>query len=164
MSIPASASAVCTRCKNLAIGLQGKCDKWSRHKWVGSRGPLAHAELRQQWWAEWLLLGDSVSIQWVPSHVQAEGNEQADLHVRQGAKARSDSTQQHSLPQANSDQLCLNCLPPTPPPPCASTALSKHMSPCYRRFGGRFLTTVFMVRNGTLRVGFASWGAASCFW
>ena len=26
----------------------------------------------------------------------------------------------------------------TPPPPCASTALSKHMSPCYRRFDGIF--------------------------
>ena len=25
-----------------------------------------------------------------------------------------------------------------PPPSCASTALSKHMSPCYRRFDGIF--------------------------
>ena len=28
--------------------------------------------------------------------------------------------------------------PTPPPPPCASTALSKHMSPCYRRFDGIF--------------------------
>ena len=30
----------------------------------------------------------------------------------------------------------LGCVPP--PPPCAGTALSKHMSPCYRRFDGIF--------------------------
>ena len=25
--------------------LRFKCEKWARHKWVGSRGPLAHKEL-----------------------------------------------------------------------------------------------------------------------
>ena len=48
------------------MGLQGECGKWQHNGWVGSRGPLAHVDL----WAElWLLLGDSVSVQWVPSHV-----------------------------------------------------------------------------------------------
>ena len=31
-----------------------------------------------QLWDSWLLLGDSVSVQWVPSHVGMEGNERAD--------------------------------------------------------------------------------------
>ena len=59
-------------------GLQGKCAKWERHAWVGSRGALAHRDLWMQLWQSWQLLGDSVSIQWVPSHAGVEGNEQAD--------------------------------------------------------------------------------------
>ena len=29
----------------VCVGLQPKCEKWARHKWVGSRGPLAHNQL-----------------------------------------------------------------------------------------------------------------------
>ena len=32
----------------------------------------------------------------------------------------------------------------TPPPPCASTALSKHMSPCYRRFDAPAHTNILL--------------------
>ena len=35
----------------------------------------------------WQLLGDSVSVQWVPSHVGVQGNEQADRCPQQGATA-----------------------------------------------------------------------------
>ena len=65
------------------FGLQGKCDNWCRHNWVGSWG-LAHAGLWQQLWAKWLLLGPSVLVQWVPSHVGVEGNERADLRANKG--------------------------------------------------------------------------------
>ena len=27
------------------VGLKEKCEKWCRHKWVGSQGTLAHADL-----------------------------------------------------------------------------------------------------------------------
>ena len=42
----------------------GKCNKWSRHKWVGSRGPLAHVDLWEDLWGQWQLLGDSVDVLW----------------------------------------------------------------------------------------------------
>ena len=50
------------------------------------RKPLPHADL----WAGWLLLGDSVSVQWVPSHVGVEGNEQTDLWANKGAQIAQD--------------------------------------------------------------------------
>ena len=75
------------------MGLQRKCDKGSRHKWVGSRELPAHAELWQQLWAEWSLLGDSVSIQWGSLHMV--GNEQADSHARKGAKAAKHAVTTH---------------------------------------------------------------------
>ena len=61
----------------------------------GSRGLLAHAELWQQLWTGWLLLGDSVSIQWVPSRIGVEGNERADLHTRHRAKAAKHAVTAH---------------------------------------------------------------------
>ena len=67
-------------------GLTGKCNKWSRHKWVGSRGPLAHADLWEDLWGQWQLLGDSVGILWVPSHVGVTGNEHANAKASKGAK------------------------------------------------------------------------------
>ena len=67
-------------------GLQGKCAKWERHGWVGSRGALAHRDLWMQLWQSWQLSGDSVSIQWVPSHAGVEGNEQADKCAVRGAE------------------------------------------------------------------------------
>ena len=35
-------------------------------------------DLWERLWCSWQLLGDSVSVQWVPSHVGVQGNEQAD--------------------------------------------------------------------------------------
>ena len=67
-------------------GLTGKCNKWSRHKWVGSRGPLAHVDLWEDLWGQWQLLGDSVDVLWVPSHVGVTGNEHADAKASKGAR------------------------------------------------------------------------------
>ena len=69
------------------VGLTGKCEKWSQHKWVGLRRPLAHTDLWKQLCGQWLLLGDSVSVQWVPFHVGVQGNEHADLTAGRGLKA-----------------------------------------------------------------------------
>ena len=70
----------------VCVGLQSKCEKWVRHKWVGSRGPLAHKDLWTELWERWQLLGDSVEILWVPSHVGVAGNEEADVRAAKGAK------------------------------------------------------------------------------
>ena len=67
-------------------GLTGKCNKWSRHKWVGSRGPLAHVDLWEDLWGQWQLLGDSVDVLWVPSHVGVTGKEHADAKASKGAR------------------------------------------------------------------------------
>ena len=60
---------VVTDSETVYAGLMGKCAKWERHGWVGSRGLLAHRELWEHLWCSWQLLGDSVSVQWVPPHV-----------------------------------------------------------------------------------------------
>ena len=70
----------------VCVGLQSKCAKWERHKWVGSRGPLAHKGLWTELWGQWLLLGNSVEILWVPSHVGVVGNEDADAQASKGAR------------------------------------------------------------------------------
>ena len=54
---------------------------------MGSRGPLVHWDLWERLWCSWQLFGDSVSVQWVPSHVRVRGNEQADRCAQQGATA-----------------------------------------------------------------------------
>ena len=77
---------IVTDSETVWAGLQGKCAKWERHGWVGSRGALAHRDLWMQLWQSWQLLGDSVSIQWVPSHEGVEGNEQADKCAVRGAE------------------------------------------------------------------------------
>ena len=86
MSRWASPLLVVTDSELVYKGLTGKCNKWSRHKWVGSRGPLAHADLWEDLWGQWQLLGDSVDILWVPSHVGVTGNEHADAKASKGAK------------------------------------------------------------------------------
>ena len=53
---------------------------------MGSRGPLAHKDLWTDLWGRWQLLGDSVEILWVPSHVGVVGNEEADSRAAKGAK------------------------------------------------------------------------------
>ena len=68
-------------------GLRGKCAKWERHGWVGSHRPLAPRDLWERLWCSWQLLGDSVSVQWVPSHVGVHDDEQADRCAQQGATA-----------------------------------------------------------------------------
>ena len=84
-----------TDSKLFYIGLKSKCEKWCKHKWVGSTGPVAHGDLWSEFWSRLLLLGDSVSIQWVLSHVGMEGNEQADQQAAKGAKRLHQQLLQH---------------------------------------------------------------------
>ena len=70
----------------VCVGLQSKCAKWERHKWLGSRGPLAHKGLWTKLWGQWQLLGNSVEILWVSSHVGVVGNEDADTRASKGAR------------------------------------------------------------------------------
>ena len=53
-------------------------DVWRRHEWHTATGEVAHRDL----WEPFLDLvrerGELFSIQWVPSHIEIEGNEQAD--------------------------------------------------------------------------------------
>ena len=79
------------------VGLKGKCERWCRHKCVGSRGPLAHADLWSDMWSQWLLLGDSASIQWVPLHVEVEGNEKTEQQAAKGAKISQSKVVQHKM-------------------------------------------------------------------
>ena len=70
----------------VCVGLQSKCAKWERHKWVGSRGLLAHKDLWTELWGQWQMLGSTVEILWVPSHVGVVGNEEADTRASKGAR------------------------------------------------------------------------------
>ena len=45
-----------------------------------------HKDLWTELWERWRLLGDSVEILWVPSHVGVAGNEEADVRAAKGAK------------------------------------------------------------------------------
>ena len=49
------------------VGLKGKCENGADTSAWGRRGPLAPVDLWSKLWSRWHLLGDSVSIQWVPS-------------------------------------------------------------------------------------------------
>ena len=50
----------------------------------GARGAIG---FWKRLWGQWLLLGDGVTVQWVPSHVGVQGNEHTDLNASRGAKA-----------------------------------------------------------------------------
>ena len=65
-------------------GLMGQCARWQRQGWVGFRGLLAHVDLWEHLWAEWCLLGDSVTIQWFPEYVRVDGHEAADERILTG--------------------------------------------------------------------------------
>ena len=68
------------------LGFKGRCGKWNRHKWEGFREPLAHKDLWIELWDQWLLLGESVSVQWAPLHMGVD-NEQANRHAAKGQNA-----------------------------------------------------------------------------
>ena len=47
-------------------------------------GKLTHADLWQELWTNWVLLGDSIFVLWVPLHVVVMGNEGSGLANRTG--------------------------------------------------------------------------------
>ena len=57
----------------------------------GGWGPLAHIALWTALWNRRQLLGDSVTMQWVPSHVGVQGNERADEDAVKGSGGVSSS-------------------------------------------------------------------------
>ena len=83
---PAVKLHVVTDSEQLYVGPKGKCGKWRRQGWVGSRGPLAHVDLWSMRWDRWQLCGDSVTMQWVLSHVGVRGNERADEGAVRGKR------------------------------------------------------------------------------
>ena len=66
-------------------------DKWHRHGWKGASGPIGHADL----WSKVHFLvkahGDTLSFQWVPSHTEFPGNEEADKLAEQGREKHPDN-------------------------------------------------------------------------
>ena len=63
------------------------------YQWECVQACVPPAKLHSLWdlwerlWCNWQLLGHSVSVQWVPSHVGVQGNEQADHCTQQRATA-----------------------------------------------------------------------------
>ena len=54
-----------------------------------------HTDLWQELWESWKLFGDSVSIQWVPSHVGITGNEKSDRGAAKGAERSLQQWREH---------------------------------------------------------------------
>ena len=67
------------------LSLKRKMCPAATTSWVGSRESLAQVDLWSDLWCLWQLLGDSVSVQWVPSHVRIKGNERADEGAAKGS-------------------------------------------------------------------------------
>ena len=59
-----------------------------------------HQDLWVKLWSSWQLLGESVSVQWVPSPAGLQGNEQADKCAQEGTAA--------ALPQVREDRAALD--------------------------------------------------------
>ena len=75
---------ICTDSEYVLKGAQGAALRWQARGWVGSAGPVSNVPL----WKELLQHLDSTfqDILWVkvPSHVNVEGNEQADTLAHNG--------------------------------------------------------------------------------
>ena len=66
---------------------------------AGPHGPLAHVKPWDELWASrvWVLLGDLVSVQGVPSHVGVQGNERAD-QLAEGGSCRPPCNRCEQIP------------------------------------------------------------------
>ena len=59
-------------------GITGKAQKWRRHDWQGSAGPVGHVDLWTQLLHETESQGTAIQWQHVPSHIGVDGNTHAD--------------------------------------------------------------------------------------
>lgn len=66
-------------------------DKWHRHRWGAASGPVGHADL----WSKVHFLvkahAESLTFQWVPSHTDIRGNEEADQLAEKGREKHPDN-------------------------------------------------------------------------
>ena len=60
---------------------------------MGGLGYGAHVNLWIELWGQWAQLGDSVSVQWVPSRVHVQGNDRADEEEVRGSVLTSKERQ-----------------------------------------------------------------------
>ena len=112
------------------LGAQGAARRWQARGWVGSAGPVSNIPL----WKELLQLLDSTfqDILWVkvPSHVNVEGNEQADTLANNGRlsnplyPARKTPRVQAAGQRAKRARQVAARSPPPPPGVCPPRAQS----------------------------------------
>ena len=57
---------------------------WRRHQWHTATGEVAHRDLWEPFLDVVRERGELFSIQWVPSHIEIEGNEKADQLAEEG--------------------------------------------------------------------------------
>ena len=72
-----------------------------------------HADLWSELWNRWLLSGNSLSIQWVPSHVGVDGKECADQKTAKGAKMSHEQALKHKAVMDIWAELGLQEMPDT---------------------------------------------------
>ena len=70
----------------LVQGATGKAQKWRRHDWQGSGGPVSHVDLWSQILAAIEEAGAQVQWLHVPSHIGVIGNENADVLADMGRR------------------------------------------------------------------------------
>ena len=75
----ASQTLACSDSLLVLQGIAGQAQKWHRHDWQGSGGPVSHADLWTRLLAETESQGTAAHWVQVPSHVGIEGNEKADV-------------------------------------------------------------------------------------
>ena len=69
---------ICSDSLLVVNGALGKAQKWKRHRWVGSNGPVSHVDLWEEVLSQLDVCGHEVHWIQVPSHIGIDGNHKAD--------------------------------------------------------------------------------------
>ena len=69
---------ICSDSLLVVNGALGKAQKWKRHRWVGSNGPVSHVDLWEEVLSQLDVCGHEVHWIQVPSHIGIKGNHKAD--------------------------------------------------------------------------------------